>query len=504
MFKEEEMGKSVIIIGAGLAGLSAGCYGQMNGYKTRILEMDNARPGGLCTSWKRKGYTMDGCIHMLMGSRTGMFHRFFQELGAVQDLRIVDHEEYIRVEGTGGKTLIVYADLDRLEQHMKELSPADAGVIEEICNIARIFTHNEFVPEKPMELMGLLDKLKMLTKMQMIRAMSKYGKISIQDYALRFSDPFLREAFPRIFEELPDLPMSVALLQLADLHNRNRGLPIGGSLELARAIERRYLNLGGEVHYKSRVDKILVDDDRAVGVRLTDGTEHNADIVISAADGRTTIFDMLEGKHINDKIRSYYNEWPICGAFLQISLGVARDFSNEPHSVMLPFDEPINVGDKKRSWVHMRHYCYDPTMAPSGKSVFTVYFVNVDHKYWKELYEDRQRYKAEKQGIADAVIDQMEKRFPGIKDEIEVVDVTTPVTYERYTGTWQGSYMGWGTTTETIIKWMSRTLPGLGSFYMAGHWVFVGCGVNGAVMSGRHVMQVICKKDNKKFVTSTP
>ncbi len=242
-----------------------------------------------------------------------------------------------------------------------------------------------------------------------------------------------------------------------------------------------------------------------MGVRLTDGTEHSADMVISAADGRTTIFDMLEGKYLNDKIRSYYNEWPICRPFFQIALGVARDFSSEPHSVMLPFDEPINVGDEKRSWAHLRHYCYDPTMAPSGKSVFTVYFVHVNHEYWKELYEDRPRYKAEKQGIADAVIDQVEKRFPGIKDEIEVVDVATPVTYERYTGTWQGSYMGWAQTTETFgSKPMSKTLPGLSGFYMAGQWVYMGSGVNGAAMSGCHLMQIICKKDKRPFVTTVP
>ena len=244
-----------------------------------------------------------------------------------------------------GKVLVAYADIDRLEQHMKELSPADVGAIEELCNGARLFTHYELPIEKPMELMGLLDKLKMLTKMRMIRAMSKYGEISVQDYARRFSDPFLREAFPRIFEDIPGFPMSIVFMQLADLHNHNRGLPIGGSLEFARAIERRYLDLGGEVHYKSRVDKILVDDDLAVGVHLTDGTEHSADMVISAADGRTTIFDMLQGKYIDDKIRSYYNEWPVSPPFTQISLGVARDFSSEPHAVIFPLG--YNIRSKR-------------------------------------------------------------------------------------------------------------------------------------------------------------
>lgn len=139
----------------------------------------------------------------------------------------------------------------------------------------------------------------MLKMMPMMRAMRRYGKISIQDYASRFSDPFLRQAFPLILDDLPDFPMTALLFALAELHRHNAGWPIGGSLEFTRAIERRYLDLGGEIHYKSRVAKILVEDDQAVGVCLVDGTEHSADMIISAADGRTTIYDMLEGKYTN-------------------------------------------------------------------------------------------------------------------------------------------------------------------------------------------------------------
>ena len=60
--------RKVIIIGAGIAGLSAGCYLQMNGYDTEIFEL-HTKPGGLCAWWKRKGYTIDGCIHWWVGSR---------------------------------------------------------------------------------------------------------------------------------------------------------------------------------------------------------------------------------------------------------------------------------------------------------------------------------------------------------------------------------------------------------------------------------------------------
>jgi phytoene dehydrogenase-like protein len=143
-------------------------------------------------------------------------------------------------------------------------------------------------------------------------------------------------------------------------------------------------------------------------------------------------------------------------------------------------------------------------MAPPGKSVVTASFPFSSYAYWKALSEDRERYKAEKQALADAVIDRLEGRFPGIKEQIEVVDVATPVTYERYTGNWQGSYMGWADTTQTMLKLMDRTLPGLDSFYLAGHWVHPGGGVASAVASGRHVMQYVCKQDKRPFVTTVP
>jgi len=141
----------VIIIGAGLAGLSAGCYGQMTGYKTCIFEMHNI-PGGLRTCWKRKGYTFNGCTHWLMGSRSGIFHRFYEKLGAMQGVPMHDPEAFCQVEGEGGKALILHADIDQLKQHLEELSPAD--VIGELSAGIRAVARLEPPVEKPMEQMG--------------------------------------------------------------------------------------------------------------------------------------------------------------------------------------------------------------------------------------------------------------------------------------------------------------------------------------------------------------
>lgn len=64
------MGKSIIIIGAGMGGLATGIYGQRNGFTTTIFEF-HSLPGGQCTSWKRKGYVFDGCLHHFGGGSPG-------------------------------------------------------------------------------------------------------------------------------------------------------------------------------------------------------------------------------------------------------------------------------------------------------------------------------------------------------------------------------------------------------------------------------------------------
>ena len=140
-----------------------------------------------------------------------------------------------------GRTLTWYTDLDRLEKYLIGLAPVDSAVIKEVCNAARLLGRHEPPVQKPMEHMGFLGGLKMLGMLRWVRATGKYGKISIQSFASRFEDPFLREAFPLVFEDLPDMVMTGLLITMAQLHKRNAGVPRGGSLEFAKAIERRYL-----------------------------------------------------------------------------------------------------------------------------------------------------------------------------------------------------------------------------------------------------------------------
>ena len=506
---EKKMKKSIIIIGAGVAGLSAGCYNQMNEYDTQIFEMHNI-PGGVCTTWKRKGYKIDGCIHWLTGSRPeNSFYRMWKELGVIQGRTLIDHEEYARIEGKEGKVFIVYSDVNRLEQHMKELAPEDKEVIEEFTNGIRNCIDFPIPIEKAPDLFNFIDVIKLMRKMlPYLKVFKKWGKVTIQDVVPRFKNPFLREVFPYIFnlQNPPTFPMMAVLMTFAWMHQKMGAYPIGGSLELVRSIERRYLALGGKIHYKSKVVKILVQNNQAVGVRLADGSEHHCDIVISAADGHTTIFEMLDGKFINKKIQNNYNNLPTYKPLVYVGLGVARSFEDIPPTVTgidFPLDKPIRIGKQERRRMSVQIYNFDPTLAPVGKTLMRVMYP-CDYKYWKKLRQNPNRYKSEKENIAEEVIASLNQRFPGLTAQVEMIDVATPITFEHYTGNWKGSFQGWQESTKTLRMRMKKTLPKLKNFYMVGQWVEPGGSIPTSVMSGRNVTQIICKTDKKKFVSYNP
>ncbi len=499
------MGKSIIIVGAGIAGLTAGCYGRMNGYNTRIFEM-HSKPGGLCTAWERQGYVIDGCLHWLVGtSPDSSMYRLWQEVGVLQGKNVINMDQFIRVETTDGKTIVFYSDVDKLEKHFKEIAPEDSAFIEEITAAIRQFGKIDMPAGKAPEISNPLDGLKMMVNMSSVMgAYRKWGNMTVKDFALRFKNPSLREAWQLIMP--PEFSSMAILMTFAWLSRKNAGYLTGGSIGIALAMEKRYHELGGNIVYKARVKKILVENDRAVGIRLDDGTEHKADYVISAADGHTTIFNMLEGKYVNDAICDYYQKFPIFQPLVYVGLGVNRSFEDVPQvasGLVFPLDKPLIVGNREHKYLGAHIFNFDPSFAAQGKTVITV-SIDSEYAYWEELRKDLDKYKAEKERIAVAVVSALNKRFPGLAKQLEMWDVATPVTFHRYTGNWQGSFEGWLLTPQNVRLRMKKTLPGLDNFYMIGHWVQPGGGLPTALMTGNHVIQMICHQDRKKFTTSLP
>lgn len=498
---------SVIIIGAGAAGLSAGCYAQMNGYNSQVFEMHDL-PGGLCTAWERKDYVFDGCIHYLFGSGAGQpFHEMWRQLGVVQGRRFIDHAEFMRIRSTDGRELIVYSDPDQLEAHLCELSPQDRGLIHAFCSGVRGFTRFDLsaLQAKPKALMTPLDWAALGRKMSpFIGALARWAMLPADRFGARFKDPFLRRAIPQMFA-WSSIPTMVGMSLLAMMHTRNAGVPVGASLEVARALEKRYLELGGQIHYSAQVERVLVENDRAVGVRLYDNREARADRVISACDGRATIFDLLGGRYANRSLRRLYDGRLPIHSQLQVSLGVDRDMSAEPHWTTYLLERPLEIAGEKRFEVGVKHYCFDPSLAPAGKSVVEI-MLTTPYDYWQRIY-GRKIYNAEQLQESGILVDWLEGVYPGLKGQIEVCDVATPLSYERYTGNWQGSSCGWLLTRDTMMMMLSgmrKTLPGLANLYMTGQWVEPGGSVPVCAASGRNTIMEICHEDGKAFETAEP
>ncbi len=502
--------KTLVIIGGGFAGLSAGIYAQMNGYQSRIFEMGDL-PGGLCTSWKRKGYTIDGCIHWLVGSSPrSSLYRLWQEVGLMQERQFINLDQFMRFEGADGRTFVVYTNVEKLEKHMLEFSPQDAALTRQFAQGIRLGI--AFDTSQPLLTDSASQRLS--KRLQLVLLMVKRGKemqkwmrVTVQEFANRFQDPVLRQALLEMW--FPEFSMFFILFTLAYLHNQNAGYPLGGSLPMSRALEQRYHDLGGQIHYRSKVEQILVENNQAVGIRLADGQEVRAGRVISAADGYTTIFKMLEGKYADDKVREPYEKWPVFPPLLFIGIGVNRSFEEVPHTVSgisFQLHEPVEIGDKVVDRLPVHIFNQDPSLAPAGKTSMVV-MVPSNYQYWKELAQDTAGYEEKKEQVARIIISLLEQRFPGIADQVEMVDVATPVTFERYTGNWQGSFEGWLITPQnssTALKPMSQTLPGLENFYMCGQWVEPGGGLPTGLVSGRRLIQKLCKQDGVKFQSSLP
>ncbi len=125
---------------------------------------------------------------------------------------------------------------------------------------------------------------------------------------------------------------------------------------------------------------------------------------------------------------------------------------------------------------------------------------------YNEQAQDNAAYEEKKDQVARTIVELLEQRFAGIGNQVEMVDVATPLTFECYTGNWQGSFEGWLITPQNaqiIMKPMSQTLPGLGNFYLCGQWVEPGGGLPTGLMSGRRLTKAICKEDGQVFTSST-
>ncbi|MFW9938821.1 MAG: phytoene desaturase family protein [Candidatus Thorarchaeota archaeon] len=495
------MSKKIIIIGSGISGLASGCYLQMNDYRTEIFELHD-KTGGLCTAWKRKEYTFDGCIHMLIGSDPkSNFYDVWQELNTFDNIEFVYHEEFYQIID-GDEKFTFFYNREKLRSEMLRIAPEDEKAIISFFSDLESMSGFSLPIEKPAELFKLRDILGMMFKqgkqMQLLR---KFTKQTWGSYLKKFTNEKLRR-YISLGIPSENFVAFAGLMNIVWLKEKVAGYPLGGSLPIVRNMTSSYLKYGGKINYNSRVVEILVEDNKAVGIKLENGEEHHADIIISAADGYNTIYELLKGNYISPEIDNHYKELEIYEPLCQISFGVNRKFEEIPHTIFYLLKEEITIDPKTTvDFLPIWIYNFDPTLAPEGKTVVTLFLTARDFKFWQNLRtNDRAKYNKEKERLVNITLEILEKLFPGIRDKVEIHDVATPATYYRYTNNWQGCFEGW-ILTPAIYNKMKRTLPGLESFYMVSQWVNPGGSLQTALLAGRNVTQIICHEDKKVFTT---
>jgi phytoene dehydrogenase-like protein len=492
------MKKSILIIGSGMGGLSSGIYGQLNGFDTTIFEMHSI-PGGQCTAWNRNGYIFDGCIHVLGGgSPKTKLEEFWTQLG-VHPCESIELKELIAGKFPDGTLVHNYCEINRLQSHLKEISPEDGDVIDEFINGVKLFQKGDSIGAM---LFGSIWE-KMLQLPLIIRSL-KYFKYSLGSFSKKFKNPLLKKFIAVLHYGVPNLPLFGQIFKQADIANGGMTWPKGGSLTVAKNMASKYVQSGGKIFYTKKVVKIITENNRACGVELEDGSVHKADYIISNADGRKTIMQMLSGRYVNKRIVGYCKPNPDVDREFAVNvfLGVNCDLSSYPPAMICFLEKEETICGHTTDHLDLQMYGYDSTMAPEGKGVIKVELY-ARMSYFSAMYNDKKTYKAEKNRIAEKVIELVEKQIPNIRNKIEVTDVITLQTWERYMGGTHG-WVNWPNKKFSIpedVFGLGRKdqLPGLKNFYFTGQWATSSGALLMNAISGKSIIKKICNKSGIKF-----
>jgi len=487
--------KKVIVIGAGISGLSAAIYAQRSGFNVTICEQHSIA-GGMCTSWKRKGYLFEGAVHWLTGSsQKTQLYQVWKETGALNDnVPVLLQEKFSTIEWDG-KNITLYRDIKKTARHFLEISPEDKRQIRMLLKDVEAFSGFEMpvtdvkgvTAENPKRM-----KMSMLFKMlPAFFKLKKLGKMSSKDYTAQFKHPGIR----RLLCVVPGDYTAVSLIAtLSTLNTGDGGYPEGGSLAMVERMVKTFYALGGQLLLKTKVKKVRIENDIVTGVILENDIL-DADAVIVTQE-TIAAYEQLFEKPLQDQWLAQMRENTKPAVCTFVGIGV-RCKLPEPQIPVWKLDEPIIYAGRTETEIGFYNYSEYKGYSPEGCSALTTIFMGDTYDFWKKAKEEG-RYEEEKKALADQISRALCKKYPQAQGNIEVIDIATPLTYERYTGAYRGSWMsvvGVGDKIKTHPA-HSKYVSGL---YFAGHRIMAAGGLPVAVYTGRTAAQLVCLQFNTVF-----
>ena len=481
---------TAIVIGAGISGLTAGIYLQRSGITTLIVERA-ATPGGVSTSWKRKGYTFEGGIHWLIGAKDDIpLHQVWVETGALQDNNPVHFKDPIYTLMDGEGTMPLFRDLHGLE--IKGLR--DRVALWSLRFHLACFKHFhqpigdlrglKVSQPKPFSVMEYVKMLPAVLITPFLMAQSARG------YAKRFGNKRIRSLLVAVVE--PDINALSLIYTLGTFHVGDSGYPQGGSMRMAQNMAETFLSLGGEIRYQTLVEEVLPDGE-GWAVRTRDDVL-KADAVVVSADARSAI-DRLFREPLRDGWATRMRAGLKTTQCMFLGVGVKADLSQLPRSMQIVLPHPLKVAGRTYETVVVNNYATSEGYAPAGCSVVTCLLHGRTYPYWKAAKAEG-CYEAKKKEAMDAFLNALGEVIPEVRDAVAVTDMATPLTYERYCGTFEGSYM---TDWPPLSRLHHAPLRYRKGLYFTGQRTAYSGGLPPAAQSGRATAQAVCKDLGVEF-----
>lgn len=453
--------KKIVIIGGGVAGLSAGIRLQEMGFDCTILEK-NATPGGNLTGWDREGYHIDNCMHWLTGTAPGGLFEMWREVGMLgEDIPLYRAPYFYRSE-LGGKSAALYPSLEQTRRSLLAVSPEDGKEIDGFLSaVAR--TAELQMAQNNMQAV--------LCGLRMAGGLWHYGRLSLSELAARFRSPLLRCLLTDyIGGEFNAMGLIFAYAAYAF---GNGSLPAGGSRAAALRMADRFATLGGRLLTSCEVRRVACTGRRVRGVFTAKGEYHPADAVIAACDPTVTFGKLFPRAAMPRRLAAMYLRHGD-RRFSAFHAAFGCDASAVPAFGTLCFSAP-ELPERGGRMV-LREYGYEPSFAPRGKRLLQVMQLldEQESRAFLDLSsgreEDRAAYRERCAARAGACAAAILRRFPAAKKSLTLLDTWSPVTYRRYLGSESGSFMSFYVPGGVIPRTLPASVAGYENLFLATQW----------------------------------
>ena len=467
----------VIIVGAGIGGLSCGALLAKRGYKVLVVEQ-HYKLGGYCSSFRR-GFVFNTGVENVSGLwERGPITYLLNDLGLDKDelfvknrIRFVYRGMEIDVEGP-----------EDFKSSLKKLFPEESEKIDEFFDEARsayeeCYGDVEFgVPLPPWLIVKVYGEKKLLEYPKdhphFYDWMQKTYREKLDEF---FENEDLKKLLCALMGYVGTKPEKTraasALTAVVSYYMYGGYFPKGGAENFARALARVIELNGGKVMLNHRVDEIVVENGEVRGVRVGNKFFRSS-IVVSNANAKTTFLELVGEGNLWKEFAEYIRNLKMSPSCFMVFLGLDEDLSSYP-TIMEDLDEGLSIVINSNA---------DPDLAPPGKASVTV-LTGADYNEFPE--RSTEEYKIFKEEFAKKLIEKAKKRIPIGK--ITVVDAATPKTFERYTSMPEGAIYAFDQSIGVKRPYFKTPIRGL---YLVGASTFPGGGVEAAVISG-----IICAND---------